>query len=166
MRRATEYLLLVLVLALVMVLMGCSGESDSGPGQVRWDKDVCARCLMSVSDRMYSAQVRGGPEGRRTKLYFFDDFGCAVLWLEKQTWQDDPRTMIWVTDESTGNWLDARTAFFQTGRITPMDYGLGAGQVATPGALDYQQAVDVVHGRESSQHRRPGGAETQNQGTP
>jgi hypothetical protein len=162
MRRSIEHLVLVLVMALI----GCSGATDSGPGEVRWDKDVCARCLMSVSDRMYSAQVRGGPEGQRTKLYFFDDFGCAVLWLDTQAWREDPRTMIWVNDELTGDWLNARTAFFQTGRITPMDYGLGAGLVAMPGALDFSQAVDEVHDRENGQHRRPGSAETQSKGTP
>jgi copper chaperone NosL len=139
------------VLAAV-VLAGCSGGSDTGPGQVRWDKVSCQRCLMSVSDRHFSAQIRGGPPERRSRLYFFDDFGCAVLWLQEQPWRDEPRNEIWVTDAQSGQWLDARQAHYQTGFITPMDFGLGAGTVDSSGTLSFDQAIKEVRAREA-RHR-------------
>jgi copper chaperone NosL len=140
------------VLVAVIVLAGCSGGSDTGPGQVRWDKVSCERCLMSVSDRHFSAQIRGGPAERKSRLFFFDDFGCAVLWLHEQPWRGEPRTEIWVTDAQTGQWLDARKARFSTGFITPMDFGLGAGSADSSGTLSFEQAVLEVRGREARHH--------------
>lgn len=114
---------------------------------------------MSISDRNFSAQVRGGPADSKSRLYFFDDFGCAVLWLQEQAWHDDPRTEVWVTDAETGQWLDARTAGFGTGFITPMDYGLGAGVKFPDGqdGLSYEKAVESILEFEA-EHRRPGGS--------
>lgn len=137
-------------LAAAVVLIGCSGGPETGPGEVRWDKVSCERCLMSVSDRHFSAQIRGGPAERKSRLYYFDDFGCAVLWLQEQPWRDESRNEIWVTHAQTGQWLDARTAGFNTGFITPMDFGLGA--VDTEGAFTFDQAVQEVHDREARHH--------------
>lgn len=95
---------------------------------------------MAVSDPDYSAQVRGGPAQNTTKLYKFDDIGCAVIWLDKQPWKDDPRTEIWVNDFNNGEWIDARTAWYLTGKTTPMDYQLGAQTDPQDGALNYEQA--------------------------
>ncbi|PIV81013.1 protein NosL [bacterium CG17_big_fil_post_rev_8_21_14_2_50_64_8] len=145
------------LLALALSLGACSRGPETGPGKVRWDQDVCRRCIMAVSDRHYSAQVRGGPEGGRSRLFFFDDFGCAVLWLGDQPWQGNPGVEIWVTDFRTGTWLDARTALYERGRITPMDYGLGARPDAVPGAMDFDQAVQEVLAREERLHGHAGG---------
>ncbi len=139
-------------LLVVLMIAGCSGEPKTGPGEARWDKDVCARCIMAVSDHNFSAQVRGGAEGRKTKLYFFDDVGCAVLWLEQQEWRQDPRTEMWVNDYKNGEWIDAFQSSYVTGNITPMDYGLGAQSVAGDGTLNYEQAVQEIHARENRHH--------------
>ena len=79
------------LLLIAFLLAGCSGEDATGPGEVRWDRESCARCAMAVSDRHFSAQVRGGAAGQRTRLYKFDDIGCAVVWLDQQDWKDDAR---------------------------------------------------------------------------
>ncbi len=139
-------------LLVVMLLAACSSEPKTGSGEVRWDKDACARCIMAVSDPHYSAQVRGGEAGRKTKLHFFDDIGCAVLWLEEQPWREDSRTEMWVTDYKSGAWLNAFTASYVTGNITPMDYGLGAQPAAATGTLNYDQAVQEIHDRENRLH--------------
>jgi copper chaperone NosL len=137
-------------LLVLLILSGCSGDADTGPGEVRWDRVSCVRCLMSVSDRNFSAQVRGGPADRKSRLHFFDDLGCAVIWLQDKPWGEDPRTEIWVTDAVTGQWLDARTALYETGFLTPMDYGLGARPQDEPqdepggDRLTYEQAVRMI----------------------
>lgn len=139
---------------IIAVLSACSPGEETGPGEVRWDRVTCERCIMAVSDRHFSAQVRGGPAEKKTRLHFFDDLGCAVLWLQEQPWRGDPRTEIWVTDAKTGQWLDALSARYETGFITPMDFGLGAGPgtAAAAGTLSYDQAVQVFREKEAG-HR-------------
>ena len=111
---------------LLLLLSGCAEEKNTGPGEVRWDREICVRCAMAVSDHHYSAQIRQVIPGQRSKLYKFDDIGCAVIWLDEQSWKDDPLVEIWVTDYRNGDWIDARKAHYVLGKITPMDYGLGA----------------------------------------
>lgn len=145
------------LLLLTMLAAGCSRQADTGPVEVRWDKETCSRCAMAVSDRNYSAQVRGGPADKNTKIYKFDDIGCAVIWLDKQAWKADPRTEIWVTDYRNGKWIDARKANFVTGKVTPMGYGLGAQADLAEGALDFTAAREHIYTIENSEHKRKGG---------
>ncbi len=133
------------LLVLLLVLSGCSGDPGTGPADVKWDRDACERCRMVLSDRHYAAQVRVFPEGKRSKVFFFDDIGCASLWLAGTPWEQDPKTEIWVTDYRTGEWIDARTATYVKERITPMEYGLGAQAEPVPGGIDFNAArVHVV----------------------
>lgn len=129
-----------IVLAMLL-LAACSGDPGTGPVEVKWDRDVCTRCNMVLSDRQHAAQVRYTPvDGSRGQVKKFDDLGCAVLWLEQQPWHAEPGVEIWVTDHRDGHWLDARTAFYVTGQLTPMQYGLGAQAEPADGALDFGQA--------------------------
>lgn len=145
------------LLLITLLLAGCSGDDPTGPGEVRWDRETCTRCAMAVSDRHYSAQVRGGPAGQRTRLYPFDDIGCAVVWLDQQEWQGDVRTEIWVTDQLSGDWIDARLAHYVTGKVTPMDYGLGAQREALPGSMDFAQARKQIYTVDERKHLHGGG---------
>ena len=80
------------LLCMVFLVASCTGDPGTGPVEVKWDRDTCERCRMVLSDRFHSAQVRGGPAGEKTKVYKFDDIGCAVIWLEDKTWKDEQRT--------------------------------------------------------------------------
>ena len=139
------FAIIVIYLLLLLIAGGCSREADTGPGKVRWDREVCARCVMAISDPHYSAQIRGGPAGKKTKLYKFDDIGCAIIWLDDQPWKSDPRTEIWVNDFRNGKWIDARKANYITGKTTPMDYGLGAQADPAAQALNFEQARAHVY---------------------
>ena len=141
-------------LFVLVLIAGCAGGEDTGPAQVRWDRDTCVRCIMAVSDRNYAAQIRGGAGGEKTKPYKFDDFGCAVIWLDQQPWKNDSRTTMWVTDFNNGEWLDMKTAWYVAGHKTPMDYGLGAQSQKTDGAMDFEQAME--HVRQRDQRSRSG----------
>ena len=142
---------LLVMLLVLSFLAGCSGEPDSGPGKVRWDRETCVRCNMAVSDPKYSAQVRLHP-GKKSKLYKFDDIGCAVIWLDEQKLADDPDLEIWVNDYRTGDWIDARKAWYVAGKVTPMGYGLGATTEREPGAMDFEAAKKHVYQVEESFH--------------
>jgi len=127
-------------LVLLLLVVACSAPDATGPGEVRWDRETCTHCSMAISDHLYAAQVRGAATGEKTRLYKFDDIGCALVWLEQQPWKNDARTEIWVADYRNGNWLDARSAFYVQGRISPMNYGLGAQTEASADTLDFAGA--------------------------
>ncbi len=137
----TEHLRLFLPGLLILLLSACGGDPDSGPGDVRWDRDTCERCRMVVSDRHHAAQIRYFPaDKKRSRLFKFDDIGCAVIWLEDKPWKNDPRTEIWVTDRNSGGWIDARRATYIKGDVTPMEYGLGAQEAISEEGFDFAQA--------------------------
>ena len=127
----------VLLFSLLLLLSACSRQPETGPVEIKWDRDTCTRCSMALSDRQYAAQVRGGP---KKKAFKFDDIGCAVHWLKNQPWANDPATEIWVADYRSGKWLDARTAHYVTGKRTPMGYGYGATAEAVPGSISFEEA--------------------------
>jgi len=148
---------LVNLLLLACVLVGCADGDISGPGEVRWDRETCARCGMAIGDRYSAAQVRGGPAGERTRLYRFDDIGCAVIWLDGQSWAEDPRTEIWVMDHRDSVWIDARLANFVKGIRSPMGYGLGAQQESAVDGMDFAGAVAHIRAIEQREHIHGGG---------
>ncbi|MGE5155027.1 MAG: nitrous oxide reductase accessory protein NosL [Bdellovibrio bacteriovorus] len=133
----------VLLLGLALFIAGC-GDPGTGPVDVKWDRIACERCRMVLSDRHHSAQVRIRESDGRSKALLFDDLGCALIWLEDKPAKADPATEIWVTDWRTGDWIDARTAFYVPGQITPMEYGLGAQPDAAPGTLTFAQAREHI----------------------
>jgi nitrous oxide reductase accessory protein NosL len=133
----------LLVAGLTLLIAAC-GDPDTGPVDVKWDRIACERCRMVLSDRHHAAQVRVRQPNGRNRAYLFDDLGCAVIWLEDKPAKDDPATEIWVNDWRTGNWIDARTAFYVPGQVTPMEYGLGAQPEPTPGGLTFAQAREHI----------------------
>lgn len=142
------------LLALTLVLQGCGGSGD-GPATPKWDRDSCERCRMVLSDPHYAAQVRYLPEGKKQpRILWFDDVGCASLWLEDKPWKDAATTRIWVTDHRTGQWIDARSAHYVQMNNTPMAYGLGAQIEPAPDSLDYAGAVAHIHKVEASNNLR------------
>jgi nitrous oxide reductase accessory protein NosL len=108
---------------LVFFTLGCDKKVDTGVAPVHWDRDMCARCVMVVSDRHNTTQVINPHNGKK---YMFDDIGCMVLWFDDEhiDWKDD--AIIWITDVNDGKWIDARSAFYDTQNITPMAYGFSA----------------------------------------
>ncbi len=138
-----RYIDLFAVMLFVPGLVACSTESSTGPVDVRWDREVCIRCSMAIGDPHYSAQIRGG-ESQKTAIYKFDDIGCAIVWLNQQSWKDNSGTEIWVNAAGNGDWLDAKTAFYVKNHNTPMDYGLGAQKHAGENALSFEQAVQHI----------------------
>lgn len=113
---------------LFVVLLGlfftaCNSQIDTKPKDVKFDREICERCKMIISDRNYVAQVVNPKDG---KSYYHDDIGCAILWFEESNilWKDE--AIIYVADAKTGKWLDAKNAFWTYGAITPMNFGFSA----------------------------------------
>ncbi len=123
MKNASVLLNALGMIASLVLFLGCDTKIDLSAKPVHWDRDMCERCKMVLSDRKFSAQTINPHTGRR---YFFDDIGCVVLWFKenKIAWSEE--AVIWVNDARTGEWIDARKAFYDTENITPMAYGFGA----------------------------------------
>jgi len=123
-----KFSFLFLTLFLFFGFSGCEKKSIAGVQKMHWDRDMCERCKMAISERKFAAQIIAPKTG---KAYKFDDLGCAVLWLkeEKIPWAD--QAIIWITDAKTGTWMDARKAKYIEGAITPMAYGFAAYSDAT-----------------------------------
>ncbi len=135
------------ILSIVTLFTISCSNNDTGIVDVKWDRDACERCRMVISDRHFAAQVRGGP---KNKAYLFDDLGCAVHWLQKQKWADTAK--IWVTDYRNGKWLNARTAHYVSGQITPMDFEFGAVAEPIKGSVDFATAKAKMLAKKQSTH--------------
>jgi nitrous oxide reductase accessory protein NosL len=140
MAEMTRFYYFLLVGLCALVLSACTNDPGAGPIEVEWEYDTCQRCNMALADGFHAAQVRHSPTGKPTKVYLFDDIGCALIWLEDQSWRDEPGTEIWVNDYQTGGWIDARKAHYVGGQKTPMLYGLGAQLEQTPGSVTFDRA--------------------------
>lgn len=153
----------ILLSCFFLAVASCTPQEVTGPGEIRWDRETCTRCNMAVGDRAFAAQVRGTSVGEKSRLYAFDDIGCAVIWLDKQAWKDDAHTEIWVADHRNGEWIDARKAHYVMGKISPMNYGLGAQAEFADGAVDYSQAVEHIKKAENEHHRHGGHSPVENE---
>jgi len=116
-------LFVLLFLTIGLFFNGCEKKKIGEPEKIHWDRDVCQRCKMAISERKYAAEIINPKSG---KTYKFDDIGCATLWMdeEKIPWKE--KAIIWTTDAKTGKWIDARGALYTDDSITPMAYGLAA----------------------------------------
>jgi nitrous oxide reductase accessory protein NosL len=111
------------LLAGALFLGGCDNKIDLSPKDAVMDREVCHRCKMVISAPNYTAQVVNPTNGEH---YFFDDLGCAVLWLKESnvTWAD--KAAFYITDAASGKWLDARKIGYSDGANTPMRFGFAA----------------------------------------
>jgi len=140
------------------MLSGCGDSRPKGGVEaIHWDRDMCERCKMVVSERKYAAEI---VDPKTDKVYKFDDLGCAVLWLEEEKipWADEAK--IWVTDAKTGAWLDARKALYTDDSITPMAYGIAAFSEKTfpkgHKALGFDEVVKIIKRIEAKNNERRG----------
>ncbi|NOX15352.1 MAG: hypothetical protein GXP61_04920 [Epsilonproteobacteria bacterium] len=60
------------------------------------------------------------------KTHFFDDPGCAILWLNSK--KIEPKdVVIWAYSMDSKKWIDAKKAYYSISDFqTPMHYGFGA----------------------------------------
>lgn len=110
------------ILAAWFLLAGCQ-EMDTSAGKLRFDRDICERCKMIISDRNHALEVVYPKERRR---YYFDDVGCLALWVRDNQISWLSEALIYVTDSSNGRWIEARSAAWVEGYITPMAFGYAA----------------------------------------
>ena len=113
--------LLVLLFSIALSFGGCEKKGVE-IAKIHWDRDMCERCKMAISDRKFAAEAI---DIKTKRVYKFDDIGCAILWLNEQN-IPLKRVKLYVTDAKEGRWIDAKEAVYVDDLITPMAYGFGA----------------------------------------
>ncbi|MCP4373410.1 MAG: hypothetical protein GY797_35715 [Deltaproteobacteria bacterium] len=123
-----------LAVFLICFLCSCKGGNEEQlPVDFVWDRVACEECKMALSDHHYSVQVIDS----HGKAFFFDDIGCAIIWLARQPKKENGR--VWVNDFQTGQWIDAETANWIYGDPkTPMGYGFAATSSPVEKKMDFQ----------------------------
>jgi copper chaperone NosL len=136
----------------VLMLAGACSEPDTGPVRIVWGRNACDHCGMTINEQAFAAEVRVGPR----EVMRFDDFGCAVAWLESKG-GPGAATEFWVMDQDRAEWIDAKRAFYRPGQRTPMAYGFAAVQSRTPGSVDFETArrtiLEQSRDRSAHEHR-------------
>ena len=133
-----RYIKLLIIGLLAFGFLACEEKSKTDVAKVHWDRDMCARCVMVVSDRQNTTQARDPQTGKK---YMFDDIGCMVLWFKEENIEWKDKAVVWITDVNTGEWINARTAFYDTENITPMAYGFSAHKTKES-IKDGQEVID------------------------
>ena len=111
---------LFLSMLIIFSFFGCDKKVETGPAKINWDRDMCDRCVMVLSDRKNTLQLK---DPNTQRVFKFDDIGCMVLWFKEENIEYKDTVEILITDAITGEWIDARKAFYATENITPMGYG-------------------------------------------
>ena len=123
MRRALS-LILAMSFA-VSFILSCKDGPVTGPQQIYYGEDVCARCKMIISEEGFSSQFTlPGGEVRK-----FDDLGCMIHYVSHGEPGEVERNEIksyYVRDYSSGEWIDGASAYYVGSKniTTPMGYGI------------------------------------------
>jgi copper chaperone NosL len=117
-----------LALAVLAALaLGACGPPE-GPQPIAWDREPCAHCRMLISNPAFAAQLHRAEGGVES----FDDPGCLFARLEAQPARVHA---LWFHHLREDRWLSADGVAFLRTAQTPMDFGFGAVDPGTPGAL-------------------------------
>ena len=135
--------------AMAALVPACS-EVTAEPRKIKWGRDVCEHCHMVFADRRFAAQIW---DAALSRPHIYDDFGCAVLAADEAGVLDRAEVRFWVSDDADpSRWLDARTAHFRDGVVTPMGYGHSAGP-AGDHPLSFAAAATAIRDKAACEHK-------------
>ena len=108
---------------ILLITNSCDSKPKGAVEKMHWDRDMCERCKMAISERKFAVEAI---DIKKNKTYKFDDLGCAILWIEKNKIPLNENLKLWITDAKTGKWIDAKSAIYIDGARTPMAYGFAS----------------------------------------
>jgi len=114
---------IIFITLILTITNGCNSKPKGSVETMHWDRDMCERCKMAISERKFAVEAI---DMKKNKTYRFDDLGCAVLWMNENKIPLDDNIKLWITDAKTGKWIDAKSAIYIDGVRTPMDYGFAS----------------------------------------
>ncbi len=136
--------------AVASLLPACS-EVTPEPRKIKWGRDVCEHCHMVFGDKRFAAQI-WDVSLPRARIY--DDFGCAVLAAAEMEVLERAEVRFWVSDDlDPARWIDARTAHYRDGVVTPMGYGHSAASTAADHPLSFAAAATAIRDKAACEHK-------------
>ncbi|PLY09498.1 MAG: hypothetical protein C0626_11040 [Arcobacter sp.] len=112
-----------LFFAIFFISCSDSTSSENDIKKIHWDRDMCDRCRMVISEKKFAVQVINP---HTNKTFLFDDLGCAISWFEEENQPWIKEAKIWINDAHNGSFIDAKEAIYTKENITPMGYGFSA----------------------------------------
>jgi heme/copper-type cytochrome/quinol oxidase subunit 2 len=93
------------------------------------------QCRMYLSGDDFAVQIITSDY----KTHFFDDPGCAILWMNGN--KINPKnTVIWAYSMDSKKWIDAKKAYFSISDFeTPMHYGFGVHEKDKKGYINFNE---------------------------
>jgi copper chaperone NosL len=112
------------VLFFLFLILCCKNDSEIKPTDVFYGQDVCEKCKMIISEKVFSAQYIL-PRGQAKK---FDDIGCMIHYLLEEETNKDKVLAIFVREYNSKEWIDGEKAYYVWSKKikTPMGHGLVA----------------------------------------
>ena len=107
---------------------------DKTPLEFKDNTIQCPVCNMYLVGKKHTAQIISSD----LKTHFFDDIGCAILWLKEQKLEPQSIT-FWVFSNDTNRYIDALKAGYTIDDDTPMHYGFGAYEHSKEGMIDFTE---------------------------
>ena len=151
-RPSRRVLLGVGVTTVAASLLPACSEVTPEPRKIKWGRDVCEFCHMVFGDRRFAAQIW---DASLSRARIYDDFGCAVLAADELglLGRDDVR--FWVSDDlDPTRWIDARSAHYRDGVVTPMGYGHSAASTAAADhPLGFLAAATAIRDKAACEHK-------------
>lgn len=114
----------VSILFFLLLILSCKTKSEIKPAEVFYGQDICEKCKMIISEKVFSAQYLL----RRGEAKKFDDIGCMMHFLSEQETEKGKVLAIFVRDYNSKEWIDGEKAYYVWGKNikTPMGHGLAA----------------------------------------
>lgn len=110
-------------------------NTDKVPLKIEPNKVQDPQCHMFLSGDDFAVQVIT----RDLKTHFFDDPGCAILWMEANK-IDTKDTVIWAYSIDSKKWIDAKKAYYSISDFqTPMHYGFGVYEKSAKRRIGFEQ---------------------------
>lgn len=112
------------------------------PVEIVLNEEACSHCRMAVSQREFATEV----VTVSGSVDYFDDIGCLTEWVIEH--QPPESAGLFVVDFRSGEWLDAKAAYYVRSEKlpTPMSSGLAAfkNEVAANSAADELEGQVLV----------------------
>lgn len=123
--------------AMVLLMLGCT----SGPDTIRFGKDACDHCRMTIMDKKFGGEIVTG----KGKTFRFDDARCLVDFLNSGSFdKKSPYSAYFLDYNGSGNFIAADSAFLvQSSALhSPMGGNIAAFKDAAAG----QKIIDQLSG--------------------
>jgi len=93
------------IVGLGTVSQGCT----QSPEPIRYGKDACEFCKMTIMDKKYAAEIVTD----KGKVFKFDDISCLIKYMKANRLIEAELAFVVVNDYSKpGEWIDVKTAAF------------------------------------------------------